>query len=118
MFNVPLSTAARCLQGVGVEVGDSRDELGRWRMFPFDLEQHLIPGLIDKKSWIWDNTYYPYKEGMECCSDTAVSFHYVSSNLMYTLEFLIYHLRPYGIVHDRPATYNETTSIRPNLDAS
>lgn len=37
-------------------------------------------------------------QGADGCSGNTISFHYVSPNEMYVLDFLIYHLRPYGII--------------------
>lgn len=89
----------KCLQNVKVKAGDSRDSLGRGRFFPFVPEHHLIPGHMDKDFWYHKYMFYENKQGMECCSDNAVSFHYVSPNHMYVLEYLVYHLRPYGITY-------------------
>ncbi|XP_060660114.1 glycoprotein-N-acetylgalactosamine 3-beta-galactosyltransferase 1-like [Drosophila nasuta] len=87
----------KCMENLNVTAGDSRDWNGRGRMFPFIPEHHLLPGK-DKTFWYWSYMFYKTDDGLDCCSDNAVSFHYVSPAQMYVMDYLIYHLKPYGVV--------------------
>lgn len=88
----------KCMESVGVLAGDTRDELGRGRFFLNTPEAHLIPGNKDASFWYWRHMWYKSDEGLDCCSDNAISFHNIRPKTMYALDYLIYHLRPYGIV--------------------
>lgn len=86
----------KCMEALGVLAGDTRDEQKRGRFFYNTPEAHLIPGKIDttqlKQKW------YQSVEGLDCCSDNAISFHHIRPEQMYVFDYLIYHLRPYGVV--------------------
>ena len=91
---------SRCFQAEGVLAEDTRDELGRETFHCFRPEHHLIPGFVPKERWGYKNSFFPYIDGPDCCSDQSISFHYVTPNMMYVLDFLIYRLRPYGLGGD------------------
>ncbi|RXG72219.1 Glycoprotein-N-acetylgalactosamine 3-beta-galactosyltransferase 1 [Armadillidium vulgare] len=83
----------KCLDKVGVIAMDSRDEKERGRFFPMAPDNHLISGKIGSKHWFWNYTFYDEKNGMNCCSDTAISFHYITPAKMTELEYFIYNVR-------------------------
>ncbi|XP_055518175.1 glycoprotein-N-acetylgalactosamine 3-beta-galactosyltransferase 1-like isoform X2 [Leucoraja erinacea] len=87
---------SKCLAGLNVSAGDSRDTNKRETFHPLPPEHHLIKKYIPRSSWYRKYCFYPITEGPGCCSDLTVSFHYVDPVNMYLLEYLTYCLRPYG----------------------
>ena len=68
-----------CMHQLNVTFGDSRDDKKLRRFNPRN------PNDVFKKR-IMDNI-------TSCCSDTSISFHYISPQMMYVLHFLVYHLK-------------------------
>lgn len=79
----------RCLELVGVKAGDTRDSEGKERFFPMQPKYHIVPGLFGNNSWYWGHLYYPFILG---CSRTAISFHYIDPEYMYTLDYFVYNM--------------------------
>ncbi|XP_014786164.1 glycoprotein-N-acetylgalactosamine 3-beta-galactosyltransferase 1 [Octopus bimaculoides] len=101
-----------CLERVGVKAGDSRDIMGRERFHPFVPEHHLIPDILPREMWYMSFNFYPVRQGPDCCSDYAISFHYVPPNMMYVLEYMVYHLKPFGLQNECLAADKPDTAVQ------
>ncbi|XP_077485297.1 glycoprotein-N-acetylgalactosamine 3-beta-galactosyltransferase 1-like [Amblyomma americanum] len=86
----------RCLKNVGAIRVETRDVLGRNRFFPLAIEHFLAASALPRTWWIWRYSMYPVQTGKNCCSDTAVAFHYVRPQSMYLFEYLLYHAQVLG----------------------
>ena len=82
----------RCLKTMGIIPSNTRDLSDRETFMPFKPKLHLTPG-YPVGAWIYEYNFRPYKDGPECCSDHAISFHYVSPAEIYHLEYMVYRLK-------------------------
>ncbi|CAH1795476.1 unnamed protein product [Owenia fusiformis] len=86
---------AKCMEHLGVTMGDSRDAMGRSRFHVFNPPIQLEGRF---PAWYYKHDAHGAPYGPESISKYAVSFHSVEPQMMYHLDYYIYHLRPYGIV--------------------
>lgn len=102
-----------CMESMGVQPGDTRDTLGRQTFHAYPPSYHVIRKLPRPRPWYTWYDLYPVFEGPRCCSDFAVSFHYIQGVQLYSLQYFIYYLRPYGYKYRfRPVQSQDNSSIR------
>ncbi|BHF61362.1 hypothetical protein SprV_0100433600 [Sparganum proliferum] len=89
-----------CAQKVGVKLIDTLDEHGRETFHPFRPITMVNENRLRRIKWLPRFNANPVVGGIECCSDHSISFHYMRPSDMYMVEFLLYHLYPYGIARD------------------
>ncbi|ROT72050.1 Glycoprotein-N-acetylgalactosamine 3-beta-galactosyltransferase 1 [Penaeus vannamei] len=83
-----------CLQRVGVKIGDTRDHLGQGRFW----QRHPATVMKDPLGRM-KHSRYPVTQGdspQDCCSSTLISFHKLSVEELYMLDYLIYKVRVFG----------------------
>ncbi|XP_047239837.1 glycoprotein-N-acetylgalactosamine 3-beta-galactosyltransferase 1 [Girardinichthys multiradiatus] len=89
----------KCMETMKVEPVDTRDMKGRQTFHPYPLDHYVIRQQRRPRPWNMIYDYYTPIEGPNCCSDLVVSFHYIYAVQQYVLEYLTYHLRPYGYIY-------------------
>ena len=80
-----------CLKAIGIGTSDTRDSNGRQRFHPFHPYNHVLRW-SDGDEWIFQKDKYPFVEGLGCCSDLSIAFHYISPSEMKIYYYLIYKL--------------------------
>ncbi|CAG0902423.1 unnamed protein product [Darwinula stevensoni] len=90
-----------CMTSLGAKFVDTDDPDGRHRFVPY-LPHVFLPSshLPVDGSWMESQMPAGVSLGLQCCSPELISIHYVPSNIMYLLEYLLYHVRVAG-VHGR-----------------
>nr|AAL90165.1 AT24870p [Drosophila melanogaster] len=67
-------------------------------LLPFDVPDALIPYSLRTNFWHWPCSFRVvyHNQSWESCFGGAVLYPYCRTMQMYVLEFLLYHVRPYG----------------------
>ncbi|XP_003723516.2 glycoprotein-N-acetylgalactosamine 3-beta-galactosyltransferase 1 [Strongylocentrotus purpuratus] len=96
-----------CFRNLNViSMMDGRDQSGILQ-FQMKVPRLDIPdGATSRKQWNWRYTKHPERQDDRCCQEYPILFQNVDIAEMYTLEYAVYHLRPFGI-----GNYTCTSSI-------
>jgi glycoprotein-N-acetylgalactosamine 3-beta-galactosyltransferase len=105
----------KCLENSTIQV-DTRDEKDGHRFFPVSPSDAMDP--FGTPYWYQKNQFYKINIGLNCCSETAIGFHYVDISHMYLMEYLFYKVHPFGISRNISYTLPEKIGMQEILQSS
>uniref|UniRef100_A0A336LWT3 N-acetylgalactosaminide beta-1,3-galactosyltransferase n=1 Tax=Culicoides sonorensis TaxID=179676 RepID=A0A336LWT3_CULSO len=89
-----------CLKNLGIKLIKTQDHQGRLRFHIERPEFHLTTRKHGN-FWFYDVYPYTYRHGFDCCSNEAITFHYVTPAKMYLYDMLLYKIWPYGVTYEQ-----------------
>jgi len=85
---------SQCLKNANIFPGYTRDVDEREKFHPYTADRMITGGV---PAWVKTYDRYKMKKGFQCCSKHSISFHYVVPTEMMAYEYLIYHLKVFGV---------------------
>lgn len=91
-----------CLDKANVVMAKNTDANGKKLFFEENLDDFLLPKIEVNFPYPW---YSDYKvdHRLDVASNYSITFHGVTGQHMYVMEYLIYQLRPYGVEYETPS---------------
>ena len=78
-------------------MGESRDEKGEQRFLSINPYALIPPGVQKTSTGIsnryWSVLFCPHEDGEKCCSERAISFHFITPKQLYVMDYFIYKLK-------------------------
>lgn len=76
---------------------DTQDELQQQRFFPIKMFNLVKVSENPLGDYYLNYTYYNVSnDGLRCCSDVSIGFHYTKPKEMHSLDYFIYKVYPFG----------------------
>ncbi|CAB3368666.1 Hypothetical predicted protein [Cloeon dipterum] len=80
----------------GVSPEDTRDHRLRGRFHGFNLNQMLFSHKLSPLGSYWKRSIYPVDEGLNCCSDSSITFQGVEPDKVFQFHYLLYRVKRFA----------------------
>uniref|UniRef100_A0AC35UAY3 N-acetylgalactosaminide beta-1,3-galactosyltransferase n=1 Tax=Rhabditophanes sp. KR3021 TaxID=114890 RepID=A0AC35UAY3_9BILA len=99
----------QCLASVGIKISESRDKQGRILFVPLSANEFLFPENTEQKKKINQKAVYPFKGNENELSNFPISFHPMTKDMIYSMEYVTYVAEIAGEMSTKSVSKHEIT---------